>query len=109
MAFGAQDITIGTVTFVAENISYEDPSNWTVTKDSVGVPNKQHGVDDVPTGSATLQLPDTTTAPPAKYATFSLTPIGGGTAITVIISKVGQAFQQDGERKVNIDFRKKLN
>jgi hypothetical protein len=112
VVFGSQEVSIddrdeSAQDYIAENITITDPSNWTVRKDENGSPNGQVGVDDVPTGSMTLQLADSSVKLPKKYAEFTLDEVGGDTA-TFIVSEVGQAFQQDGETKVNVSFRAKL-
>lgn len=112
VVFGSQVVTIddradAEQTYIAEAFTLDDPSNWIVRKDEVGVPNGQFGVDDVPTGSLTLQLEDATVKLPKKFAEFDATEVGGST-VTLIVAKVGQAFQHDGETKVTIDVRAKL-
>jgi len=108
-AWGSQTVTISTKTYVAENITIDFPTTNVVTKNEVGVPTRQVIVTDVATGSLTLQLPDAVTAPPALLSVVPLTPIGGGSAINFIITKVGQTFTHDNEQKVNCDIRQKLN
>lgn len=112
VVFGSQVLTIAdrdgaNQTYIAEAFSLDDPSNWFVRKNEVGVPNGQVGIDDVPTGSATLQLADSDVKLPKKFAEFDATEVGGDT-VTLIVAKVGQAFTQDGETKVTIDLRAKL-
>lgn len=108
MAFGSQIVAIGAVNFVAEDITFTAGSEWVETKNENGVPTRATGKITTPTGSATLQLEDDETAPPALFGTFTLTPIGGGTAIPVIITEVGQEFKQGEERKVKVNIRKQL-
>jgi hypothetical protein len=112
VVFGSQVLTIKNRSnvdqaYIAEAFSLDDPSNWFVRKNEVGVPNGQVGIDDVPTGSATLQLADDEVLLPKKYAVFSATEVGGST-ISLIVAKVGQAFTQDGETKVTIDIRAEI-
>lgn len=112
VVFGSQVLTINDrdaspQTYIAESFSLDDPANWFVRKNEFGVPNGQVGIDDVPTGSATLQLEDDTVKLPKKYAEFTAVEVGG-TSVTLIVAKVGQAFTSEGETKVTIDLRAKL-
>lgn len=113
VVFGSQVLTIddrtGTdQTYIADAFSLDDPSNWFVRKNEKGVPNGQVGIDDVPTGSATLQLADEDVKLPKKFAEFDAVEVGG-TAVTLIVAKIGQAFTSEGETKVTIDIRAKLS
>lgn len=113
VVFGSQVLTIGdrdgnAQTYIADSFSLDDPANWFVRKNEVGVPNGQVGIDEVPTGSAQLQLADSTVKLPKKFAEFTAVEVGGS-AVTLIVAKVGQAFSQDGETKVSIDLRAKLS
>lgn len=112
VVFGSQVLSIddrddNPQDYIADAFSLDDPSNFFVRKNEVGVPNGQVGIDDVPTGTATLQLEDSTVKLPKKYAEFTATEVGGS-SITLIVAKVGQAFQSEGETKVTIDIRAKL-
>ena len=113
VVFGSQVLSIADrdgspQDYIAESFSLDDPSNWFVRKGVVGVPNGQFGVDDVPTGSATLQLEDDTVKLPKKYDEFSALEVGGS-SVDLIVARVGQAFTNDGETKVTIDIRAKLS
>ena len=76
---------------------------------TVGIVNKEVLIEQPFTGSATLQLAATTTVAPSIGDPFTLVPVGGGTALSCKVSKVGAKMSQDGETKVSIDFRKKIN
>lgn len=113
VVFGSQEVSIkdrddSNQDYILEQFSLDDPSNWVVRKNAVGVPNGQFGVDEVPTGSATLQLADETVKLPKKFAEFTAVEVGG-TSVTLIVAKVGQTFQHDGETKVSIDVRAKIS
>lgn len=113
MRFGSQVLQIdndaGTATdYIAENISLDAGANWVVSMDENGRPNKQHGTPEVRTGSATLQLEGATTKLPKLFAEFTLEDVSGNN-VDCVVAKVGQAFTQDGETKVNIDIREVLN
>jgi hypothetical protein len=112
VVFGSQILSINdrddsAQDYIAEQFSLEDGSNWFVRKNEVGVPNGQVGVDEVPTGSATLQLADDSVKLPKKYAVFTAVEVGGST-VSLIVAKVGEAFTQDGETKVTIDIRAEI-
>jgi hypothetical protein len=108
VVFGSQVVTINSVAYVAENIDFDDPSKNIVRTNENGVPDGQVFIDDVASGSATLQLASASTVAPPKYAEFSITPVGGAAAITFIVTQVGQRYQSAGETKIPIQFRKKL-
>lgn len=113
MVFGSQVLTIPNVDaldtdYIAESFSLKAPSSWTVSQDANGVPNKQFGRREVRTGSAALQLEDNTTKLPLLFAEFTATEVGGST-VTLIVSDVGEAFDQNGETKVSIEVREKLS
>ncbi len=111
LIFGTQAITTvtGAKTFIASNIKIKRPSKRIETLGVAGVANKQAFMDEVPNGTLTLQLPDATTPAPARYDTFPLTPIGGGTAQVYIISEVGEEFESAGETKVPLTVYLALN
>lgn len=109
MQFGSQLTTIGGTEFIAENISVTRPTRIIESNNQYGVPNKQVIVDGKPTGTATLQLPAANTPPPARREEFTLLPVGGGAPVTYITTEVGDAFDQNGETKVNISFVAKLS
>lgn len=106
LAYGTGSaITINSVAYIAEDIDVRYPTNWIVTKNSLGVPNKQVGIADIPTGTATLQLLASSTAqPPLLGATFTMTP-AGGVATLWWVTEVGAKQVSDGETKFNIAFR----
>ncbi|HWL53867.1 MAG TPA: hypothetical protein VNQ90_15615 [Chthoniobacteraceae bacterium] len=106
--YGSQIVTIGAQSYIASNISFEEGSNNVDSNNHVGVPRGQVLTATIPTGSAELQLQDSSQAPPARFSTFTLTDVGGGTQL-VVISKVGRAWDAGGETKVSIDIRKVLN
>ena len=111
LVFGSQVITTvtGAVSYIGEDIDVTAGSKRIETTDQNGVANKQAFMDEVPNGSATLQLATLTTVPPSRYDTFSLVPVGGGTAVFFVISEVGQKFQAAGETKVSIKMYLQLS
>lgn len=114
VVFGTQAVTIAdrdavNTEYILEGFSLDESSNWTVRHNQYGVYNGQFGVKaEPPTGSATLQLASSATKLPAMFAEFTAVEVGG-TNVTLIVAKVGQAFDQNGETKVSIDVRKKIS
>lgn len=104
--FGAQVLTIGAVTFVAENISFSQPSTVVERRDEDGDPSGQVAVAGFDNGTTTLQLATTSTVPPAIGATFTLTRNGGAT-VGCFISEVGEPQDQMDIRKLNVSFRRR--
>jgi hypothetical protein len=109
LVFGSQVVTIDSVAYVAESISVDRSTNVIEHKNEYGVPTGQVFVNQIQTGSMTLQLASSSTASPTIGDTVAITPVGGGSAKIFLISKVGEAFSQDGETKVTVDMRERLN
>ncbi len=108
LQFGSQIVTISTVAFVAEEISYEKGSTPLVRNNQYGIPQAEVLKEDIGTGSATLQLPTSTTAAPTIGQAFTILDVGGAT-ISVKVSKVGRTFKDADLVKLPIEFRDKLN
>ena len=109
LVFGSQIVTMSSVAYVADEITYSKDTKPLTNLNQVGVPTKEVLIEQIGTGSMTLQLAASTTVAPAIGSTFSLTPVGGGTALSLKVSKVGQIFKNDGETKLQVEFRDKLN
>lgn len=109
LIFGSQILTINSVAYIGENISVSLPTKMIESMNEVGVDNKTILIEKKFTGSATLQLASSATVSPSRGHTFSITPVGGGTARQCWVTEVGEAFTQDGETKVSINFVQKLN
>lgn len=112
LKFGSQILTIkdssgSDVAYIAEDFSLEQGAKFLVTNNEVGVPNKQTGIKEIPTGSATLQFPALDTKEPKLFAEFTAVCASGNK--TLIVAKVGEKYSADGEAKINIDVRLKLN
>lgn len=108
LAFGSQDVTINSVVYTAEEFSLQFGSDWTVTNNSVAVPNKQFGRQTVPTGTITLQLAATTTAVPPMFTEFTAVS-QGAVSYTLIVAGVNPSQTNGDVRKLTIDVRYKLN
>lgn len=109
LVFGSQVVTINSVAYIAESISVDKDTNVIEHSNEYGVPTGQVFIEQVPSGSMTLQLSGSTVAAPAIGSTVTLVPVGGGSAVSFLVKKVGESFSQDAETKVSCDIRKKLN
>ena len=104
--YGSQVVTIGATGYVAENISFEQPTQIIERRDEVGNPSGQVIVEQFNNGTGVLQLATTATVVPPIGATFTLALNSGGT-VGAVISQVGQPFAQLEAKKVNISLRKR--
>jgi hypothetical protein len=103
----SRTLSINSVTYIAENFSYEEPTGKVETvMDQNGDPSGSVAWVGIPTGSATLQV-TSSMSPPTQGQTFSTTIRGG--SITFYILTVGTPEEQQGRKKYNITFHKKLN
>lgn len=107
--FGSQVLTIGGVTFVAENIGFQQPSTSVERRDEDGDPSGQVIVAGFDNGTATLQLATTATTPVTIGATFTLSRAGGLATIGCVVSEVGDVLSQLDIKKLNISFRRRYN
>lgn len=115
---GSLVLTINSVAYVAEDISYNPGNSQMIERrDQLNEPSGCRYLKDFCDGTATLQLATSSTAiPPTAsdstnggVATFTGVDIGEGTGVTYIVHQVGNVFRQGDIRKVNISFRKKIN
>ncbi len=107
LPFGSQTVTIGAATFIADDISLDRPAMIITGRDELNRPFREVQVEDVFTGSATLQLATVATAPPIIGAPFTVKEAGGA-SLNVKVSKVGSKFAKDKETLVNIEFRQRF-
>ncbi len=113
--FGSQILAIGAppVNYVAEKITYDEPSTVVERRDQAGSPAAQVFVAGFGTGSAELQFATTSTAIPAVGATFTLTRQSAVTGVAAtlgcIVSQVGEAYGQLEITKCPINFRRRYN
>lgn len=103
-----QVITIGSVTFVAENNTITEPTQIIERRNYIGEPSGQVFVPDFVNGSSTLQFFSTSTVPPTPGVTYIITRNNAST-ITVGVSEVGEVHEMLSMRKVNINWRKLYN
>ena len=100
-------MTIGTYTAIADDISIDKPSMVLTRKNEVGVPVAEVLIEDVITGSATLQVPASGATAISIGQTFTLKD-AAGTSYNFKVSKVGNKFQNTGETKIPVEFRQKF-
>lgn len=100
-------MTIGTYTAIADDITLDKPAKVLTRYNESGVPAAEVLIEDVITGSATLQVPATGAVAIAIGATFTLKD-AAGTTFNLKISKVGNKFTNMGETKVNVEFRQRF-
>lgn len=110
-SFGIEDspITINSVTYVAEGMSFTYGSNRVDINDSNGEPLGSTIVPNRVEGSATLQYAADTTANPSIGHEFTLSATNGRNNTTYVITEVGDAQTQGDYAKCSISFYKKLN
>lgn len=98
------------VTYVAENIQVQDPSGLILRKNEIGEPNGQVAYsNDVVSFTCVLQLATTSTAVPPKGYETSVALFPGIAASTYFVHERGMTFEQEGDTKVPVTFRKKIN
>ena len=107
--YGSVVLTINSVTYVAESISLDLPTNVLERKNEVGEPSGQVLVNGFNTGSASLQLASTSTAHPANGMTFTADLQKAGTNQTYIVSQVSPKLGAEAIKMVDINFRQKIN
>ena len=109
LVFGTQLITIGAlVGLIADDIDIDDPTKVLTRMDNQGSPAAEVQIDEVMTGTATIQMPTATVALPAKGTYFTLTDVTG-TVLHFKVIKWGRKFKNDGETKIPLTFRKAFN
>ena len=100
-----------TVSFVADNIEISRPGKTIERTNELDEPSGQVSYAGFVTGSATLQYSASTILPPNLGEGFTITVYDVDNNATneaefFYIDSVSQPFAKDGERKVNITFRK---
>ena len=118
LAFGSQQITLtppsgSPITLIADNIDYEVSARVITRPNEFGVPTAEVLITEVGTGSATLQVPATTNVPTsgalvALFSTGTTKDSDNVATIAIKVTKVGRKWVQDGETKINVEFRQKL-
>ena len=93
--------------YVFDGVSIERPTKAVERHDEIGKPSGFALVDGFVTGSGTVQIATSTTQVPRVGDYFIDTFDGStaGAAEEYVITSVGQAFEKDGYRKVNVSIR----
>lgn len=112
LVFGSQALTIKNSAgvdqvYIADDFSLSSKSKWLESNNISGVPAKQAGMKQIRTGSATLQLADSTTLAPKQFAVFPALEAGGAT-VNLIVADVDYDIGTDKETKFKITLREKL-
>ena len=109
LVFGTPLITIGALTnLIADDVDIDDPTNILTRKDNQGKPVAELMIDEVMTGTATIQMPTATIALPAKGSYFTL-PDVTGTPLHLKVVKWGRKMGNDKETKIPLTFRQAFN
>ena len=106
LPWGSRVLTIATVEYVAENVTFDASSFVFERQSALGAPNGAVAVAEAITGSATLQLATDTTAIPARGAEFTETV--HGSSRTFFLTQVGQPEASRAFKTVAIQFREKV-
>lgn len=96
-------LTIGSETYIAEDIQLQMGQQVAEIKDPSAIPIGQVLSPQTITGSAKLQLAASDTAIPARNTVFELQ------GQDFILENVGIAYTQGAYAYVNVTFRQKLN
>lgn len=106
---GSRIVTIGAVGFVAEAYDFVEPTGAMLEqKDENGIPSKQVAKKGFPTGTATLQVPTSSTYAPVWGSTFT-TSVRAEASVTMFIVEVGTPEGNEEIKKYPISFRRRLN
>jgi hypothetical protein len=100
--YGLTDLTIGSTAYVIESWQQDHPTTVIERLASDGTPLGQRLIDGFITASATVQVPAAGTIP-ALYALASYNDESW------VVSNVSRAEEQQGIKKVNVQFRKVIN
>lgn len=108
LPYGSVVLSINSVNYVAENISFTTGSVVPEIFSEVGIPSGQVVIPTFASGSAQLQLATTSTAVPTVGMTFD-EDLGRGTAERWVITEVGRTYESQSINKVPISFREVIN
>jgi hypothetical protein len=119
LAFGSQTVTLTNpggsgIAYIADNIDLQAPTKVLTRPKVSGTADAEVMIDEPITGSMTLQVPASGNTPTAaalvkRGATGTILDTDGVATIAIKISEVGAKFSVDGEVKIPVSFRQKLN
>jgi hypothetical protein len=100
--YGSKVLTIGAVAYIADDINVSRPSKKISRTNQIDEPAGSVNYDDFATFTATLQLATTSTVPPAKGATCTVTFDATTGSETWFVFDRTEPFQKDQETKVQV-------
>lgn len=103
VAFGSRTETIAGHSYILEDITLTYPSKIIERPDTIGQPNGWVSVGGLPTGTAVIQIPLTSSVQPHLGDTFSDT-FAGSLSETWVITQIGVPVQYGSYRKVNVNL-----
>ena len=104
---GSLELTINSVTYVADDLTLSAGSNKVVEYDEDGIPSRQVFYPEVPSLSGTLQAAASATATPPVQTDFTIAT--GDGAGTWILETVGFSRNSRGIKKFTFTASKKIN
>ncbi len=107
LPYGAQTLNINSVVYIAEATDFSRPTKKIKRYNQIGEPSGQVFVSDFDSGSATLQLHNSTVQTPSRGQTFNIVHQGQNT--NCVLSDVGSPQSQDDTMKVRISFDRVYN
>lgn len=115
--YGSRDLDIVTSitstaaigTYVADNVNVTRAVNKIKRTDKVGSPSGSVGVSGDITGTATLQLANSSAKEPVGGNAFSVTLDSTIGTEVFVIQDVTRAESKEAEKKINITFEKKYS
>jgi hypothetical protein len=113
--YGARTIAVQTSltstaaigTYVCDNINVSRPTKAVDRTNETGEPTGSVGIPDFVTGTATLQLADTSAKEPANGNVFAVIFDTTISTETFILTNIGRAEVKDAEKKISVSFKKK--
>lgn len=106
---GSRILTIGSDAFIAEAYEFNEPTGAMLEeKNQNGIPNKQVAKKGFAVGTATLQVPTSSTYAPAWGSTFT-TSVRAEASVTMFIVEVGTPEGNEEIKKYPISFRRRIN
>lgn len=107
LPYGAQTLNINAVVYVAETVDFTRPTKKIKRYNQLGEPAGQVFVSDFDTGTATIQLQNSSVALPPRGMTFNV--VFQATNTNCVVSDVGTPQSQDDTYKCRISFDRVYN
>lgn len=106
LPYGSRVLTINSLGFIANNMSWDEPASLLERQNELGAPNGAVLIEQARTGSAQLQLATSAITPPARGDTFATT-VRGAT-VTCFLTSVGLPEDQGQFKSVSVNFREAI-